>query len=406
MKKIFFMLTWAVVFLLFVQPVYAQFNVGRKLQDKLNQKINQKVDQQVDKKVDDALSGKKGGMSGNGDAESEDGTSTASAGGKGEGKSKAWSKYDFVPGSKVLFSDNLAGEEIGEFPSRWDLNNGNAEVAVFGNDRVINLVSYGTSIKPLMKKEHWLPETFTIEMDLFFDSDNPNVEYNIYLVDDNKTYKEEINGHFWDPIAIRANQAKFKTFGTESEDLAAQDIKSQWRHVAIAFNKRSMKVYLDNQRLINIPTVQGKPTGLRIEIDKRIESNTMVKNVLIAEGGKKLYDQVMADGKFVTYGIKFDVNKATIRPESAGTLADIAHLMQEQPTMKFTIEGHTDSDGDESANMKLSQQRAEAVKSYLVDQGIKADRLEAKGLGESKPIDKNSTPEAKSNNRRVEFVKR
>src|SRR5690606_6198815 len=100
---------------------------------------------------------------------------------------------------------NLSGEENGEFPSRWDLNKGNAEVADFGGEPVINMVATGTSIKPLMKRENWLPETFTIEMDLYFDSDNPNVAYEIFLVDDINDYKEEINGHFWEPIDVRAN---------------------------------------------------------------------------------------------------------------------------------------------------------------------------------------------------------
>ncbi|MBC5775266.1 OmpA family protein [Pontibacter sp. KCTC 32443] len=400
MKKLVSFLAGTFLLALFVLPAHAQFDIGNKIKNK----VNQKIDQKIDKGIDDAVDGKKkvaGGKAAKGDAVGNGGASAETE----EGKMKAWSKYDFVPGSKVLFSDNLAGEEVGEFPSRWDLNDGNAEVAMFGNERVINLVRSTTSIKPLVKKDQWLPETFTVEMDLFFDDDNPNVAYYIYFVDDNSNYKQEVHGDFWDGIEIRANQARFKTFGSESEELAAQEIKNQWRHVAIAFNKRSMKVYLDNQRLINIPNVTGKPTGMRIEIDKRIDANSMVKNVLIAEGGKKLYDQVMADGKIVTYGIKFDVNQATIRPESAGTLADIAKLMNEQPNLNFTVEGHTDSDGDEKANQKLSQQRAEAVKTYLVEQGIKADRLQAKGLGESKPIDKNSTPEAKANNRRVEFVK-
>ncbi|NEM98705.1 OmpA family protein [Pontibacter burrus] len=393
----------SILFLTFlVSPAQAQFDIGNKIKNK----VNQKIDQKIDKGIDDAVDGKKkagGNKTGKADAAEAGGDESATT---EAGKMKAWSKFDFVPGDKVIFSDNLAGEELGEFPSRWDLNDGNAEVASFGGENVINLVRSNTSIKPLMKKAQWLPETFTVEMDLFFDDDNPNVAYYIYFVDDNSNYKQEIQGDFWDGIEIRANQARFKSFGSESEELAAQDIKNKWRHVSIAFNKRSMKVYLDNQRLVNIPNVTGKPTGMRIEIDKRIEANTMVKNVLIAEGGKKLYDQVMTDGKIVTYGIKFDVNQATIRPESTGTLAGIAKLMNEQPTLNFTVEGHTDSDGDEKANQKLSQQRAEAVKTYLVEQGIKADRLEAKGMGETKPIDKNSTPEAKANNRRVEFVKR
>lgn len=402
MRKTVLMCACACVIALSAFPAYAQFDIGNKIKNKLNQK----VDQKIDKTIDDSLDGKKKmGKAAATTGEADGGAGSAAAAGSGEGRTKAWTKYDFVAGDKVMFSDNLASEEVGEFPSRWDLNKGNAEVAVLGDEKVINLVQTGTSIHPLMKGENWLPETFTIEMDLFFESDNGNVAYEIYLVDEIEAYKQEINGDYWDPIDIRANGATFKTFGSESEELNAQEVKGQWRHVAIAFNKRSMKVYLDEHRLINIPNVNGKPTGLRIEVDKRIDATTMVKNVMIAEGGKKLYDQVMANGKIVTYGIKFDVNQATIRPESVGTLASIAKLMQEEPSLKFTVEGHTDSDGDENANQKLSQLRAEAVKAYLVEQGITEDRLAAKGLGETKPLDKNNTPEAKSNNRRVEFVK-
>ena len=404
MKTQAFFTTLLALVLLSFTPVAAQINVGKNLRNKINSKINQKVDQQVDKSIDETLAGKKEESADKSDG--KENAAKANGEGSGEVKLKAWSKYDFVPGDKVLFSDNLSGEENGEFPSRWDLNKGNAEVADFGGEPVINLVATGTTIKPLMKRENWLPETFTIEMDLYFDSDNPNVAYDIYLVDDLNDYKEDIHGHFWDPIDVRANSVKFKTYGSDSEELEAKGVNNQWRHLSIAFNKRSMKVYLDEERLINIPNVTGTPTGLRIEVDKRIDANTMVKNVLIAEGGKKLYDQVATDGKIVTYGIKFDVNKANIRPESAGTLSSIAKLMEDQPALKFSVEGHTDSDGDDNTNMKLSQQRAESVKTYLIAQGIAPERLEAKGWGESKPIDKNPTPEAKSNNRRVEFVKK
>ena len=88
-----------------------------------------------------------------------------------------------------------------------------------------------------------------------------------------------------------------------------------------------------------------------------------------------------------------------------GALNEIAKLMKEHADLKFEIDGHTDSDGNADANLKLSQQRADAVKVKLVEMGISESRLTTKGFGATKPIDKNDSAEGKANNRRVEFVK-
>jgi outer membrane protein OmpA-like peptidoglycan-associated protein len=79
--------------------------------------------------------------------------------------------------------------------------------------------------------------------------------------------------------------------------------------------------------------------------------------------------------------------------------------MTKYPDLNFSVEGHTDSDGDGALNQKLSVARAKAVMDKLIAMGISADRLKYAGFGESKPIDNNATPEGKANNRRVEFVK-
>jgi outer membrane protein OmpA-like peptidoglycan-associated protein len=88
-----------------------------------------------------------------------------------------------------------------------------------------------------------------------------------------------------------------------------------------------------------------------------------------------------------------------------GALNEIAKLMKAHNDLKFEIDGHTDSDGNADLNMKLSKERADAVKSKLVKMGIDDARLSTKGFGATKPIDKNDTPEGKANNRRVEFIK-
>jgi OOP family OmpA-OmpF porin len=102
--------------------------------------------------------------------------------------------------------------------------------------------------------------------------------------------------------------------------------------------------------------------------------------------------------------VKFDVNKATLRPESYKSLNDFYEILKLKSASKFEIAGHTDSDGDDQSNLKLSQARAETVVNYLISKGISADRLVAKGYGESRPVEDNNTDEGKQKNRRTEAI--
>ena len=101
--------------------------------------------------------------------------------------------------------------------------------------------------------------------------------------------------------------------------------------------------------------------------------------------------------------ILFDTGKSSIKAQSAAVLGDIIKILNEYPTAKFTVEGHTDSVGSESLNQRLSDSRANSVKEYLIENGIDAFRLSALGYGESKPIDSNKTSKGRANNRRVEI---
>ncbi|MFH6770815.1 OmpA family protein [Gaetbulibacter aestuarii] len=101
--------------------------------------------------------------------------------------------------------------------------------------------------------------------------------------------------------------------------------------------------------------------------------------------------------------INFDSGKSSIKAQSAQVLDDIVKILNEYPTAKFTVEGHTDSVGSAELNQRLSDSRANAVKEYLIEHGVDAFRLSALGYGESKPIDTNSTRAGRANNRRVEI---
>jgi outer membrane protein OmpA-like peptidoglycan-associated protein len=136
------------------------------------------------------------------------------------------------------------------------------------------------------------------------------------------------------------------------------------------------------------------------------ESGPMVTNFRIAAGMPDMRSKLITEGKLVSYGIYFDVNKDVVKPESYGTLKGIADVLKENPTVRVKIVGHTDSDGADAANLDLSKRRGASVKEELVKNfGIDASRLESDGLGETKPVAPNDTPSNKALNRRVEFIK-
>lgn len=115
--------------------------------------------------------------------------------------------------------------------------------------------------------------------------------------------------------------------------------------------------------------------------------------------------KLAATGKAEVYGIYFDVDSAVIKPESEAALKEILALLQAQPALKLTVAGHTDAANTDAYNLKLSQQRAEAVVAWLVRHGVDAGRLAAKGFGESQPIADNATAAGRALNRRVEVLK-
>jgi hypothetical protein len=145
--------------------IYAQLDIGKTIKKKVEKKAESEVGRGVDKGIEEAKDAAKDDEKKK-EEPKPDAKQTVEASSQPE--PKAWSRYDFVSGDKVIFEDNLVGEQNGEFPSRWDLVGGNAENASFGTDNVISYQASRTEITPLMKTKSYLPEIFTIEFDLYF----------------------------------------------------------------------------------------------------------------------------------------------------------------------------------------------------------------------------------------------
>ncbi len=135
-----------------------------------------------------------------------------------------------------------------------------------------------------------------------------------------------------------------------------------------------------------------------------IVTSKEMKQVVTADASS-LKDEIDKTGHVAVYGIHFETGKAAIQPDSEDTLKQVAELLQQNPTLKLRVEGHTDNQGSPAANQVLSEKRAQAVVAWLVAHGADATQLKAQGLGQTKPVADNSTEDGRAKNRRVELVK-
>jgi len=396
----------------------AEEAVVRKTEEKSSEKTEQTIDTLLNKTKKIGKKKKQQGKNDKGeDGNQENPEETYEGESEEKTQPRLWSTYNFIPGDNIIFNDDLTGEESGEFPSRWDILKGNAENASLDGEGVIQ---FGPSaiIMPLMDTDSYLPEVFTLEFDAFFDIKEHSHRTNYYLrlaAGMGTHYFGAQNKDWITAIQIKKNGIQFsmevngvrKNFADSKSEL--EELGSgAWRHIALAFNKRTLKIFIDEHRVVNIPNLGFKPSMFSVGYENTWTGDDeirAIKNIRLAEGGKKLYDRILAEGKFVTRGILFDVNSSTIKPVSGGVLREVVKMMDQHPDLKFRIEGHTDSDGDDQYNRTLSAERAEAVKWALVEQGISEERFETEGKGEAVPISDNTSPEGKANNRRVAFVK-
>ncbi|MBA2683153.1 MAG: OmpA family protein [Gemmatimonadaceae bacterium] len=315
-------------------------------------------------------------------------STSASGGAPGAG---AWLNYDFVPGSRTMFFEDFTGEDVGDFPARMKLKNGNVEVANVKGQKMLRAAE--TALVYIVFTEK-LPDRFTIEMNMH----TPTVAYpmDIYTSGGNQNR-----------MGCYPNSAFVHAEAT-SESKAPGNNATGFFNCRFTVDTRYVRGYIDSTRTANAPGVSFVRTDtLFIQLPGGTKNDpTLVSSIRIAEGGKKLYDLISTKGRAATQGILFDEGSDHIRGESTPTLAEIADMLKTHGPLSLTIEGHTDNVGTAAANKTLSEKRAVAVKQYLVGKyGIASIRLKTAGFGATKPASPNTTPEGRQNNRRVELVK-
>lgn len=309
--------------------------------------------------------------------------------------SLAWSqtrqKPQFTPGERDIFVDSLWNEYYGEAPSLWTVSRGGVENMLMDEKPVIGFISNINEIAPRMSEESYLPKTFTIELEVYFHNKG-NEGYTIEFNKGRYVFRISRNG-----ISHRPGFPRI-----DLEELVG------WRKIQVTVNGSSLKVYYNGERLVNHPDMGIEPTELSLKVLSHNISTgkyAMIRNIRVAEGGGSLYERFNTTGVLELNNIHFDNNEATIRPDAEPVVARIAEMLNRYADLRVQIEGHTDSNGEADFNMKLSQQRAEAVKEALAKLGVAPERMETIGYGEEKPLDPEQNARAWAINRRVTLRK-
>ncbi|MBV9063855.1 MAG: OmpA family protein, partial [Alphaproteobacteria bacterium] len=270
---------------------------------------------------------------------------------------KAYQNYDFVPGDRPLFEDDFRSDKDGEFASHWKLEGGQGAVNQFqGEPALVMTDGNYAKISPRITSAKYLTPPFTVELDYYAPPPGPQTDkIGISL------HRGDEDRNFWFGADVSTEGLEHDLTG--SYPGGDERFDGRWHHLAMVYKSDQVKLYADQTRVLVVPDLGGfKPESLSIEGVGSSEAPLVVKNVRIALGGDmNLLDALNKSGKIVSHGIHFDVNAATVKAESMGTINEVARLLKGNPQLKLEIGGHTDSSGDAAKNMTLSQQRADAV---------------------------------------------
>lgn len=425
----------------------SQIDLENRLKNKVNQRVEQKVDEAIDKSLDkteeeakEAAKGnkkekKKKGETADENANETNSESSSSANGSTSPTAKptlkTYGKFDFVPGEKILIADQFENVAVGDYPVDWNTNSSAEVVTVEGVEgKWLQIAKTGVFMPDYITE---LPENFTMQFDVMV-----NEDFNYYsdwfhitfLSTDHREKLNDFNTYSQPEYATRFSMhpmgagsgtgiIQFANFDKEGAPIIRNESATMQFfattknlvHVSVWRQKQRLRVYFNEEKVLDIPrafdaTAKYNATSFVFGGGHQEQDRYLLGNIRLAVGAPDTRSKLITEGKLVTRGILFDSGSDKIKPESFGTLKDIAAVLTENPTVKVQIIGHTDSDGEDAKNLELSKKRAAAVKETLIKEfNIDASRMETDGKGESQPSDKNDTPAGKANNRRVEFIK-
>lgn len=397
--------------------------LGNKIKNKVTQRAEAREDRAIDKTLD-AIEGK------NKDAENDLPASPDTT--KTPAPLASYSKFDFVPGERVLYAEDFDAEAVGELPAGWNTN-GSGEVVIL-QGQPGKWLRLHKSFVYLGSNTKEFGNDYTLEFDIILSLKNngwlfPSLRFGVLSsgnlsTTDNSLLKDQGQNAAVSAVihpgigvsrltmeSILAGRNYFTGNVKEYNELEKYFDKPV--HVSVQVQKERCRIWINEVKAFDAPKAvpaAAKMNQLFFSISHtnyaEEQYGLYISNIKIATGLPDTRHKLVDEGKFTTTGILFDVNKATIRPESYGVLKEIASVLKQNSSMRVLITGHTSSDGDDKLNLDLSRRRAAAVKDALVNEyGIDAGLLETDGKGEAVPVADNKTKEGKAANRRVEFSK-